>query len=236
MHKTDRQKGPETQNTGNSFILRKIQWTLFSILLLSVSFFQTSPVYAAEENPMRFSGGRTSVSMQEGREVVSLAEGAELSVGDMRLSAASIEISGSDYRYVRCSGNVTVIDSGRGINLSASELFFDRTEELIVVDGWVEIQDVQNEVIASGAWLEFDLDGGVMRMQMRVKLLKHTDKDAMVCIADNIVYDRDGETLALNGGSKIIWDGDSYEAATITVDLRTNDIVMEGAVKGLVHG
>lgn len=235
MHKTDRPIGPKTQDTGQLLYI-KIQWTLFSILLLSVSFFQTSPVYAAEENPMRFSGGRTSVSMQEGREVVSLAEGAELSVGDMRLSAASIEISGPDYRYVRCAGNVAVIDSGRGINLSASELFFDRTEELIVVDGWVEIQDVQNEVIASGAWLEFDLDGGVMRMQMRVKLLKHTDKDAMVCIADNIVYDRDGETLALNGGSKIIWDGDSYEAATITVDLRTNDIVMEGTVKGLVHG
>lgn len=187
-------------------------------------------------DPITFSGGYTKVRLQEGREVISLTGDAVVSVGSMRLSANSIEISGSDYRYVRCDGNVSVTDDERGIQLTAPQLYYDRVEELIIVDGWIELQDTKNEVIASGAWLEFDLEGGTMRLQMQVRLLKHTDKGSMICNADNVLYDRDGETLALTGGASVYWNKDRYEASMITVDLATDEIVMDGAIKGTVHG
>lgn len=189
-----------------------------------------------DSDPITFSGGFTRVKLQEGREVITLSGGAEVSVGSMKLTADSIDISGNDYRYVQCDGNVAVDDSERGIQLSASQLYYDRIEDLIIVDGWVELQDTENEVIASSAWLEFDLKSGIMRLQMRVRLLKHTDKGSMVCSADNVIFDRDGETLALNGGASVYWNKDRYEASMITVDLKTDEIVMDGAIKGTVHG
>lgn len=189
-----------------------------------------------ETNAITFSGGYTKVKLQEGREVVTLSNGAVVSVGSLQLTADEIEISGSDYRHVRCNGNVSVVDAKRGIRLSSSQIYYDRLDELIIVDGWVEIQDTQNEVIASGAWLEFNLRDGIMKMQMRVRLLKHTDKGSMVCNADNVIFDRDGETLALSGGASVYWNKDRYEASMITVDLKTDEIIMDGAIRGTVHG
>ncbi len=191
---------------------------------------------AQKTDPITFSGGYTKVKLQEGREVITLSGGAVVSVGSMRLSAEAIEISGNDYRYVRCNGNVSVVDQDLGIQISSSQIYYNRLDELIVIDGWVELQDRKNEVIASCAWLEFNLHDGIMKMQMRVRLLKHTDKGSMVCNADNVIFDRDGETLALSGGASVYWNDDRYEASMITVDLKTDEIVMDGAIKGTVHG
>lgn len=190
----------------------------------------------SEQEAISFSGGYTKVKLQQGREVITLSGGATVTVGSMTLKADTIEISGSDYRYVRTSGGVSVVDPERGIELSTSSLFYDRVDELIIVDGWVEIQDLEHEVVASGSWLEFAVQEGTLRLQMMVRLLKHTDKGAMICSAEDAFYDRDGETLALSGGASVYWNKDRYEASMITVDLKTDEIVMDGAIKGTVHG
>jgi lipopolysaccharide export system protein LptA len=58
----------------------------------------------------------------------------------------------------------------------------------------------------------------------------------MVCRADSIEYDRTRMKLSLIGNASVQWKGDSYQASVTTVDLETDEIVMEGSIKGTIHG
>ena len=200
-----------------------------SFLLLSL----TLPLLSED---ITFSGGYTRMKMQEGFETITLGNSAVVKVGSLTLHSDDMELSGKDFRYISCSGNVSVTDPERGISLITKNLFFDRIEEIIIVDSWVELQDTTNEVSASAGRLEFKLKKGEILLQIQVRLLKHTDDGAMICRADSIQFNRDKELLNLRGNANIIWNPDTYEAQTITVNLKTEEIKMDGSIKGTIHG
>jgi lipopolysaccharide export system protein LptA len=58
----------------------------------------------------------------------------------------------------------------------------------------------------------------------------------MACKADSLRFNRDSQILDLEGNATIDWDKDLYQAQKITVDLTTEAITMEGAIKGVVNG
>jgi lipopolysaccharide export system protein LptA len=58
----------------------------------------------------------------------------------------------------------------------------------------------------------------------------------MVCRADSIEYDRNAMLLALIGNSEVTWKNDSYRSSVTTINLQTDEIVMEGTIKGTVNG
>lgn len=207
-----------------------------SILIVLACLLFLTPLFAGESDPIEFSGGYTRVSLLEGSETVILTGGASLSSGSVQITAGSIEISGTNYRYVSCTDNVKVIDTERGITLYAPALYYDREEAYFLVDGWVEVQDTKNEVAASGAWMEYHFENGTMQLQMQVRLLKHTERGALICRADIVSYNSEENSLALVGNASVLWGKDEYEAAIITVDLTTEEIIMDGGIKGTVHG
>ena len=92
-----------------------------------------------------FSGGESSVVLRDGRESVVLSDGASVTVDSMSISADSITLSGDGWRYVTCSGNTSVIDESRGISIRTSSIWYDRTEERILISSWYEIDDTKNE-------------------------------------------------------------------------------------------
>jgi lipopolysaccharide export system protein LptA len=51
-----------------------------------------------------------------------------------------------------------------------------------------------------------------------------------------LTYDRDHKRLQLAGDAVITWNGDVYQAHVITVDLDSEEIQLEGSIKGTVHG
>ncbi len=185
---------------------------------------------------IRFSGGSTRMQMQEGYQSISLSGGAEITSGTLTLTADSIELSGEEFRYVSCSGAVTLNDDERGVKLLGNNLFYDREEELVVVDGYLELEDLTNEVQATAFFLEFSLDKGSVLLQVQVRLYKHTDSGVMACKADSLQLEREKRTLELGGNATIDWAGDRYEAQRITVDLDTEQISMDGTIKGVING
>ena len=98
------------------------------------------------------------------------------------------------------------------------------------------MQDSKNEVSVSSAWLEFDLNGGILRLQLQTKILKSTSKGPMVCKADNVTYDRNSEKITLLGNAEVEWNNDTYKAQKLSVDLKTEEIVMTGDISGTVNG
>ena len=205
-----------------------------SILVLIFIFGSSAIISAAD--PISFKGGYTRAVMREGRETIMLTQGAVVSTGSIQFEAQSIELIGPDARYLVGTGSVTITDSENNIVINCTSISFDRETEQLLVDGWVEIQDLENEVIASGAYLSYNRTEGIMKLQIAAKLLRHTDSGPMVCRADSIEYDRTDMQVSLVGNSSVRWKGDMYQASVTTVDLETDEIVMEGSIKGIVNG
>jgi len=199
---------------------------LLSILLLL-------PLFADD---ISFKGGSTRMKMQQGSETILLDNGAEVQVGSLVLHSTTMELYGTDFRFVRCEGDVTLQDEERGISLVTSSLLFDRVEETLLIDSWVELEDTNNQVAASAARMEFFLKNGIVVLQVQARLLKHTDDGPMICRSDFMTFDRDKETLDLKGRASIVWKPDTYEAQSISVNLKTDEIRMEGSIKGTIHG
>ncbi|MDD4573613.1 MAG: hypothetical protein PHR69_05300 [Sphaerochaeta sp.] len=202
------------------------------ILAILIALF-TLPLIAED---ISFQGGSTRMNMQQGSKTVLLENNAEVQAGSILLRSKTIELYGEDFRYVRCEGDVFLQDEERGISLVTSSLLYDREKETLLIDSWVELEDTNNQVTASAARMEFFLKDGIVLLQVQARLLKHTDDGPMVCRSDYMTFDRDKEMLDLKGRASIIWKPDTYEAQTITVDLKTEEIRMEGSIKGTIHG
>jgi len=208
-------------------LLKTATLALFFLIVL------TKPLFASN---ITFSGGYTKVSMQENNRSVSLSGGATVTADSLSINAQEIELYGKDYRYVSCTGKVNATDNERGITLQCPGLFYDRETGEIISDGWVEIQDETNDATLSGARFEYDLNSTLIKIQMMAKVVKNTDDGLMICRADSIEFDNESQLVTLKGNAQIIWNGNTYKAAVITVDLNDFGITMEGSISGEVNG
>ncbi len=192
--------------------------------------------FAPSANPIHFSGGYTRLQMADGAKQILLSGGAQLDADSLSLEAQTITLRGDEYRYVSCVGNVTILDEEQGLKLATPSMDYDREGQKITIHSWVEITDTLNDVAASAGNLLFSLEQGTMEMESHVRLLRSSDKGTMVCRADRMFFDRKSRTLVLTGTASVTYRGDTYQAHTITVRLDTEEIVMDGSIKGVVHG
>lgn len=206
---------------------------VFSFIFL---YFITCSFFMLFASDITFSSGYTKIMMQGNRKAIQLTDNVKISTGDIDINANLINISGENYTFLDCIGDVKVVDHKRGINISASKLNYNRQSETIIIDGWVELQDSQNEVSVSSSWLEFDLNKGILKLQIHAKILKNTKNGAMICRADNVTFDRNTEKLILIGNASVINQGDEYTADRLSVDLKTEEIIMTGDITGTVNG
>ena len=186
--------------------------------------------------PITFSGGYTRMQMAEGARQIVLSGGADVSADSLQLHADTISLRGDDYGLVTSAGNVTVTDDTQGLTVTSPAIAYDRTRKQITIHSWVEITDMQNRVGASAGNLLFDMEEGTMELESHVRLVRTTERGTMVCRADRVLFDRDGQKLSLSGTATVQWDGDTYQAHAITVNLDTEEITMDGSIKGTVHG
>lgn len=187
-------------------------------------------------SPISFSGGYTRMRLGDaGREIV-LTEGAEVRTDTLALSADTITLSGEEYDRVACSGNVEASYPKEEIVLRSPELTYVQSSGLLTIQSWIEVVDDRNDIAASAGNLRYELDAGVMTLESHVRLMRATDRGTMACTCDRLAFDRAEGTIRLAGAARIDWDGDTYQAQEITVDLDTEEIVMDGSIKGTVHG
>ena len=183
-----------------------------------------------------FSGGHTSISLQDGNRIVSLTGGASVDTDEVSIRSDSVEIYGEGYRYVSCTGNVQAKEKERKISFRSPSVFYDRQRGIVSSDSWIEIQDPENQAALSGAWFEYNMEKSLMKLRMMARILKVTDEGLMVCRADSIEYDGELNTVSLKGNANVTWNNDTYKAAMIVVDLNTNAISLYGTISGEFNG
>jgi lipopolysaccharide export system protein LptA len=107
---------------------------------------------------------------------------------------------------------------------------YDRTLKIARLEGNSTMEDRKNELVARGRFLAYDDDNEVAVMQISVRLFK----DNLVCRSEYAFYNRGEKTLALSGFPIVYKKEDEYRADRIRVDLDTDDVIMEGDVRGSI--
>lgn len=199
---------------------------LILVSLLSFSLFSSSIV---------FSGGKSSVTLKEGNKEVTLTEGATVISDSIEIKSDTIIIKGENWEYVSCTGPTTITDKERGLEIKANSLFYDRAKEIITIPSWFEINDNKEELFAEGGALMYDLDAERLELDMSIRLLKVTSSGIMKTNAEKVIYNRHDNTLSLMGRAGVDWNGDTYNAESISVNLETESIVLSGRIKGEVN-
>ena len=181
-----------------------------------------------------WSAARQRSKLAEGRELTELTGGATITSGETTIVAESIELWGTDFRYAMCRGGVEAIDTERGISLTAKQLFYDREEDLIRVDGFVEVQDFKNEVVLKGGFFEYFGKDEIAIIQIGVRILKVSEDSELACRAEFARYLRDEDILELSGMPSVTRNNDLYRAARIIINLETDEIILERDVSGTI--
>lgn len=198
-----------------------------ALLAVALAF---APCMTAFAEDFSFSADTMSGAMVKGRERAILTGNAVVISGDLRITADKIELYGDEFRFAECAGRVLVIDDERGLRLTTERLFYDRRDKLARLTGPSVMEDRQNKVVIKGDYIENDDKRKIAVVQINVRILKEN----LSCRSEFARYDREGKTLELSGSPMVRREGDEYRASTISVNLDTEDIVLDGAVSGSV--
>lgn len=196
------------------------------LLLLFFCFFINS-LFSDE---FGFSSDRLSTVLAQGKQHTLLSGNAEMISDNTTITAQEIELYGKDFQFAICRGDVTVVDKKQGITLTSEKVFFDRKGKRTRVEGDVVMEDIENEMIIKGGFLENLEEEDITIIQIGVRILK----EDLVCRAEFAIHNRAEETLELTGLPVVFRKGDEYKAARITINLKTDEIIMEGDVSGTV--
>ena len=197
--------------------------------VLPVLFFVLA-VLPAGGDTFSFRADRMSGGKATGREITVLTGNAEVLSDKLLLQADRIEIQGSDNRFIDCSGNVRGHEQEKNIFFQTDRLRYDRTLKIARLEGHSTLEDRQNEIVARARFIEYDDQREIAIFQISVRLFK----DNLVCRSEYSIYRRIEKTLALSGFPVVYKKDDEFRAERIRVDLDTDDVAMEGDVKGSI--
>ena len=169
--------------------------------------------------------------LAEGAQHALLTGHAEVATTDMTIDADQIELFGKDFIYAQCRGDVKVVDAKRGLDLSSTQLFYDRQQKIARVQGNAMMEDLKNEMVVKGGFIEDRDKEQLTIIQIGVRILK---KD-LVCRAEYAKYYRDKKILELSGMPWVSRKGDIFQAARITVNLDTDEITLDSGVQGSIQ-
>jgi len=199
--------------------MKKLTLVILSIFIIAAPIIADTFSFKAD----RMSGGKGT-----GREVIVLNGNAEVRSDKLLLLADRIEIQGENNRFIDCSGNVRGHEEDKDIYFITDRLRYDRTLKIARLEGNSTMEDRKNEIVARARFIEYDDDQEVAIMQVSVRLFK----DNMVCRSEYAIYRRVEKLLTLSGFPVVFKKEDEYRAEKIRVDLETDDVVMEGDVRG----
>ena len=175
-----------------------------------------------------FRADRMTGGMATGREITVLTGNAEVRSNNLLILADRIEIHGSDNRFIDCLGNVSGYDEETLIFFQTDRLRYDRTLRIARLEGNSTLEDRRNELVARARFIEYDEDREVAVLQISVRLFK----DNLICRSEHAIYRRVEQTLSLSGFPVVYKEDDEFRADRIAVDLETDDVFMEGDVRG----
>lgn len=177
-----------------------------------------------------FSAGSMKGTVGDKSDVTELSGGAYVLTESMEISADSIKMSGKDFRFIEAAGTVKGKNSEAELEFECGSLKYDRETKIAELFNSVSLTDVKNNVTATAQMIEYNQTSDVAVMQMEIEL-KQKDN---VCKGAYAVYRKKDQMLELSGNAQIKQGDDSFRAQEIILNLDSQEITLDGRVKGSV--
>ncbi len=175
-----------------------------------------------------FSGDFLKSVMTKGEEITILEGNVLVGSDTKKISAGKVSIEGEDFDLFRCEGGVKVQDLERDLVITSETLMYDNKQKIVRIDGPSETEDKENSLIIKCGFLENREEENLIILQVGVRILK----EDLACRSEFAVYFRDRNFLELTGMPVVYRKEDVFRASKISVDLDTDEILMEGLVQG----
>ncbi len=183
----------------------------------------------AGETVMFRADSMTGNSGKDG-EFARLTGHASITTESVEIFADTIELSGTDYRYIKAIGNVSGTNIKEKIDFTCAEMLYDRQLKLSNMQDTVHLVDRANETVANAQLMEYDEKTGAVVMQISVAMQQKDN----VCTGSYAIYNTQTRKLFLSGNPQIVQGEDTFRAQEIVLDLDTNEVTLDGRVRGAV--
>lgn len=203
---------------------------IFLLLLFFCLPVWTSFSQEASQEIIEFSAKKMSGSMKQNQDYTTLSGGATIKTASMEIQADTIELYGTDFRFIKAEGSVRGVQQEEGLEFSCTTMEYDREEKIALFSGNVVLQDKENEVVAKAQRIEYRELSAIAIMQVAVELTK----DESLCTCAFALYRKDEKLLEMTGNPQVVQGNDSFRAQEIVFNLDTEEITLEGGVKGKV--
>ncbi|MCR5763496.1 MAG: organic solvent tolerance protein OstA [Treponema sp.] len=174
-----------------------------------------------------FMSGKSS----EKKDYAKLTGNASIITSTMEIYADVIELSGENYRFIEATGNVSGTNVKNKIDFTCGQLLYDRETEIATLQNSVHLIDRENETIANAEIMDYDQNKSTIIMQISVAMQQKDN----ICVGSHAIYKTDARTLFLSGNPQITKGKDVFRAQEIELNLDTQDIILDGRVRGSVE-
>ena len=195
-------------------------------ILLTFSFFNSN-IFA---ETITFSADSMNGSSAKNSDFTKLEGNAKIKTDSMEISADLIELSGKDFRYINAQGNVQGNNTENKMEFSCGKMTYDRETKIATFNDAVHLVDQENNVTAEAQMIEYNQDKEIAVMQISVNI-KQKDN---TCTGAYALYRKKEQMLDLNGNPKVTQGSDTFRAQTISLNLDTQEISLDGRVSGSV--
>lgn len=192
-----------------------------------LAIFLLFPAFLAAEN-YSFSSKYLKSVMAEGKEVTVLEGDVIISSESKKILADKVELTGDDFNFFYCEGNVEVHDLDNDFTLTSQVFHYDTDTSIIRINAPSMMEDRKNELIIKCGFMENREEENLIILQIGVRILK----EDLACRSEFAVYYRNENLLELTGLPVVYRNDDVFRASRITVNLDTDEIKMEGEVQG----
>jgi lipopolysaccharide export system protein LptA len=200
------------------------------VVLLALVGLLTALPTALPADEIQFSGQSTSIELTEGRERTVLSGNARIVSESTRIEAGEIELYGEDFRYAEASGSVVAVDEEDDIRLESGTIFYDREAEILRAQQDVTMEDDENDLVVRAGFIEYRKADGIAIIQLGVRVFG----EDFTARAEFARYRRSEDVVELSGLPVVFWEDDEYRATRIIVNMDTDEITLEGEVRGQV--
>lgn len=169
-------------------------------------------------------------SSGKGGDYARLTGNASITTESVEIFADSIELSGKGYRYIKATGNVSGTNIKEKIDFTCAEMHYDRELKLSSMQDTVHLVDRANDAVANAQLMEYDEKSGAVVMQISVAMQQKDN----VCTGSYAIYNTKTRKLFLSGNPQIVQGTDTFRAQEIVLDLNTNEVTLDGRVRGAV--
>lgn len=176
----------------------------------------------------RFTADQVSSIQGDQRNRTVLDGNARVESDSMEIEALHLELGGENFSLISGTGGIVLNDKDEGVAVEARRFEYDRKAKIIRFREQVTLVDDNEGIVIRCESLDLFEEEDLMVMQVSVRLIK----DKTICRGEFASFRREENLLEISGRPVVWREDDEYRAQRITVNLDTDEIIMEGAVEG----